>query len=131
MRFVIEKPRTKKGLSYIFKYSILKNAIISKNLDCNVHLVYRTPGRNPENDCSLIEAEYWLPNYKVDYYRFYIRTGVVPSPIRKKVEILFINEVLHKLVDWMIFITNQPDNSTIKSGKFAAFYRNGSLEIIN
>ncbi|WP_018343626.1 hypothetical protein [Cytophaga aurantiaca] len=131
MRFDIEKPKTWKGLSYILKSSVLEDAIISNNLDCNVHLIYWTPQRDNKTDCSLIEAEYWLSNQNVDYARFYIRTGVVPSSDRKKAETLFTEHVLPNLIDWMKHKITLPNNSSISSGMFCAFYKNGNLVIEN
>ncbi|GAB3533044.1 hypothetical protein GCM10027443_17740 [Pontibacter brevis] len=127
MKFEIEKPKTRKGLSYVLKSSFLKDAITSRGLDCNVVLVYRTPGGGNTEDCSLIDAEYWVPNQNVDEYRFYIRAGVVPSTERKKVEAILLDEVLSRLVDWMASELNQPPKSTKLPGKFRASYRNGEL----
>lgn len=131
MIFIVEKQKTWKGLSYVLKSSILKNAIIEKGLDCYVNLVYWTPQHqlSRKNDCSIIEAEYWEPNHNVDYFRFYIRTGVVPSVERKKVELIFINNVLPKLINWMTMKTNQLPIARQNQGMFCAYYRNGQLEI--
>ena len=127
VKFKIEKPKTRKGFSYALKTSYLKTEVESHGLDCNIILVYWTPGGDNTTDCSLIEAEFWVPNQNVDEYRFYIRAGVVPSTERKKAEAILINEVLPNLVEWMAREINQPSNYTKVPGKFSASYRNGEL----
>jgi len=127
MDFYIQKPKTWKGLSYVLKSSILKDEIISREIECNVHLIYWTPQRNNQTDCSIIEAEYWLPNRNVDDGMFYIRTGVVPSSERKKVEISLINELLPKLIDWMEIQVNTAIEATSRLGMFCVFYKEGEL----
>ncbi|BDD03880.1 hypothetical protein [Aureibacter tunicatorum] len=127
MTFDIEKPKTWKGLSYVLKSSILKDEITSRGIECNVHLIYWTPQLNNQTDCSIIEAEYWLPNQNVEHGRFYIRSGVVPSSERKKVETILINEVLPKLIDWVEIQVNTSIEATHRPGMFCAFYKEGEL----
>jgi len=119
VKFEVNKPRTWKGLSYILKSSILQNEITARGLDCNVHLIYRTPQGDNQTDWLLFEAEYWMPNQHVDHCRFYIRTGVVPTSQRKKVVDILNNEVLPKLVDWMEIQICKPQNSTDRGGFYA------------
>lgn len=123
----ISKPKTWKGLSYVLKSSLLINELELNGMDCYVDLNFWTPQQNNRPEWSLIEAEYWLPNSNVDYGRFYIRTGVVPSPDRKVAENIFINEVLLQLVKWMKIQVTIPVNSTNRPGMFYAFYKNGKL----
>lgn len=127
MEFIIDKPKTWKGYAYVFGSSILKNEMITNGIDCYTHLVYWTPQGDNKTNSFLIEAEYWSPNENVPYYRFYIRSGVVPSNIRKEVESIFIAEVLPKLIEWMQKKINEPVNSRIKLRMFCAYYRNGQL----
>lgn len=127
MTFDIEKPKTWKGLSYVLKSSMLKDEIIARGIDCKVHLIYWTPQRNNQTDCSIIEASYWLPNQNVDYTRFYIRSGVVPSRERKKVETIFVHEILPKLINWMENQVKTPIEATNRPGMFCAFYKEGKL----
>lgn len=98
MTFSIEKPKTWKGLSYVLKSSLLKEAIAENELDCNVHLKYWTPGGDSQTGWSILDGHYWLPNRHVDYARFYIRAGVVPSAIRKEVEVKLGSEALPELI---------------------------------
>jgi hypothetical protein len=123
MTFVIKKEKTWKGLSYVLKSSVLKNEIIARGLDCYIYLNYWTPQMNNETAWPLIEAEYLLPNANVDHSRFHIRTGVVPSAERKNAEIILINEVLPRLIEWMTKKINQPVNSTDTEWRFSAFYK--------
>lgn len=127
MTFDIEKPKAWKGLSYVLKSSMLKDEIIARGVDCNVHLIYWTPQRNNQTNYSIIEAEYWLPNQNVDHTRFYIRSGVVPSIDRKKAETILVNEILPKLIDWMENQIKTPIESTNRPGMFCAFYKEGEL----
>lgn len=129
MEFIIEKPKTWKGLSYILKSSILQNAIVSKGLDCYVHLIYMTPQGDNHINCMLINAEYWLPNQNINYCRFYIRTGVVPATERKIVSQILNEEVLPLLLDWMEAQINKPLNSTTLRSGFYAFYKDSKLVI--
>lgn len=129
MTFTVEKPKISKGLSYVLKSSALKDEIDTNELDCNVHLVYWTPQLDNRQNCSLIEAEFWLPNENVPNTRFYIRTGVVPSENRKNAETILKSQVLNPLIDWMKKRMNEPVNSTTKAGWFRTALVDGSLEI--
>lgn len=127
MTFIVEKPKTKKGLSYVLKSSMLKSAIIARGIECYVHLVFWTPRGDNKNDCSIVEAEYWLPNRRVEYPRFYIRSGVVPSIERKEVEIIFVREMLPELVNWMENQVKTPIEAINRPGMFYAIYKEGKV----
>ena len=115
MKFDIEKPKTYKGNSYVLKSSVLKNKIEETGLDCNVHLVYWTP----KSGGSILTAEYWLPNKRIEYDRFYIRSGVVNSEDRKHAAELLENKIIPILIDRIKFIKNESQNSTkVKHGLF-------------
>lgn len=129
MKFEIEKPKTWKGLSYVVKSSWLIDEISSRGIDCNIHLIYWTPQGDNQTNCSIIEAEYWLPNRNVSYPRFYIRSGVVPSKERKKVETIFLNKVLPKLMDWIKVQSELALDSNLRPEMFCAFYKNKKLVI--
>ncbi|MHB1276807.1 MAG: hypothetical protein ACYC1Q_00245 [Bacteroidia bacterium] len=129
MELIIDKPKTWKGLSYVLKSSLLEKVIKDRGLECYVQLHYWTPQGNNKTNCRLIEAEYWDTNENVPYSRFYIRTGVVPSAERKKVEELLMSEVLPKLIVWMERKVNEPINSTQRSGMFCAYYNEGILAV--
>ena len=129
MTFSVNKPDTWKGLSYVLKSSRLKDAIVDAGLDCYVNLRFWTPQQDHKKDCSLIQAEYWLPNPYVHHTRFYIRTGVVPSMERKAAEAVMMAEVIPQLVDWMGKQLAEPLNSRQRPGMFCAYWRDGKLVI--
>jgi len=127
MEFIIEKPKTWKGLSYVLKSSVLKDEMDRHRLDCYVQLVYWTQRKSPEDLWNIIDANYWLPNENVDYSRFYIRTGVVPSSERKKAETLFKDVVLEKLIVWMMSLSTLDIKATKKNTYFSANYKDGEI----
>jgi hypothetical protein len=111
MEFTIDKPKTWKGLSYPLKTSLLKDAVENAQIDSTIHLVYWTPQKHDET-YNILECEFWPANKNFDYYRFYVRAGVVKSKDRKLVETLLKNEVIPKLITFMKNKVSQSDNST-------------------
>ncbi len=127
MELSIEKPKTYKGLSYVLKSSLLKNALEETGLELNVHLVFWTP----QELGPILSAEYWLPNNNVPYDRFYIRAGVVKSEDRKVAQTLMEDVIIPDLVRRIQTIKSLPeDSSKLKSGWFFdANFVDGVLKI--
>lgn len=129
MKFDIEKPKTRKGLSYVLKTSMLKDILDANNIDCNIHLIYWTPRNIPIGE-TILECHYWLPNKNVDYDRFYIRAGTVKSESRKVAEKLMKEQVLPKFIDWILHIKSLPATSTLLENKyFNAVFKNDKVTI--
>lgn len=111
MRFSINKPKIKKGLSYALQTSMLKDAIDETGLDCNIDLIYWMPQKISVGE-TILECFYWLPNENIDYDRFYIRAGTVKSENRKAARELLKEKVIPRFIDWLTKIKSLPSNST-------------------
>ena len=111
MKFDIEKPKLRKGLSYVLQSSMLKNALEETGIDCNIDINYWNPYRIPIGE-TILECFYWLPNENVDYDRFYVRAGTVKSEDRKVAQDLLREKVIPKFLDWFVKIKSLPKNST-------------------
>lgn len=111
MKFEVEKPKIQKGLSYVLKTSMLKDAVDATGLDLNIDLKYWNPYRIPIGE-TILECFYWLPNENVDYDRFYIRAGTVKSENRKTAEILLKEKGIPTFIDWIVKIKSLPLDST-------------------
>lgn len=115
MRFIIEKPKIFKGLCYVLKSSLLKEALEETNLDLNISLNFWTPQKLG----SILSVEYWFPNENVEYDRFYIRAGAIKSENRKRAEELMNKYVIPDLIIRIKKIKNESINSTkFKQGLF-------------
>lgn len=75
----VEKPKLRKGWSYVLKSSLLQEALDQAQIVCHVDLKFWTP----QSGNSVLEAHYWLPNANIDHPRVYLRAGVVPSAERQ------------------------------------------------
>lgn len=111
MRFTIEKPKIRRGLSYALQTSMLKDAIEKTGLDCNIDLIYWTPQTIPDGE-SILQCFYWLPNENIDYDRFYVRAGTVKSENRKVAQEILKEKVFPRFIDWIKKIKSLPLNST-------------------
>jgi hypothetical protein len=111
MRFTTEKPKLQKGLSYVLKTSMLKNAVEATGLDLNIDLIYWNPYRIAIGE-TILECHYWLPNERIDYDRFYIRAGTVKSEHRKTAELRLKEKVIPEFTDWIIKVKSLPFDST-------------------
>ena len=125
----IEKPKLPKGLSYALKTSLLQATLEEAQIDCYVHLNYW----RPQTGCSVLEAEYWLPNQNVPYPRVYIRAGVVPSSHHKAASDAIAKNILPAFTEWLLRILALPENSPVLHSKpyFNAAYDNGEVAITN
>ncbi len=130
MRFIIEKPKLQKGLSYVLQTSILKNAVEAAGIDCNIDLNYWNPYRIPVGE-TILECFYWLPNENVDYDRFYVRAGTVQSENRKIAQELLKEKVIPQFIDWGIKIKLLPANSTLlkHNSYFNAVFKNNAVKL--
>ena len=130
MRFDIEKPKIRKGISYVLQTSILKDAIDAAGIDCNIHLIYWNPYRIPVGE-TILQCLYWLPNENVDYDRFYIRAGTVQSENRKIAQELLKEEAIPKFIDWVMKIKSLPENSTSlkHNSYFNAVFKDNAVKI--
>ncbi len=130
MKFTVEKPKLQKGLSYVLKTSLLKDALEATGLELNIDLIYWNPYRIPNGE-TILECHYWLPNENVDHDRFYIRAGTVKSENRKIAQELLKKEVIPKFVDWIIKIKSLLQNSTALKHNmyFNAVFKNDSVKI--
>lgn len=128
MNLVITKPKIWKELSYPLKSSILQNAMDENGIDCYTILDYWVPQRRRENQpWNLIDAEFWLPNFNVNYPRFFIRAGVVKSQDRKLAEHLLIHTIIPELIDWMKANLEVKEGWTRRPKEFSARYIDGEL----
>jgi hypothetical protein len=130
MRFEIEKPKIRKGLSYALKTSILKDAIDNAGIDYNIHLIYWQTYSIPVGE-TIFECHYLLPNENVDYDRLYIQAGTVKSEDRKNAETLLKEKVIPKFIDWVSKIQSLPDLSTKLKNKlyFNAIFKDNEVAI--
>jgi hypothetical protein len=130
LKLHIDKPKIRKGLSYVMKTSWLTEGLDSIAFDGDVGLNYYTPTLDNITHYMLIRAHYWLPNANVDHDRFYICIGVSQSQKRKELEHIVRNDVIPQLIDWMVEVKNLPYNSPKKAGRcFIADYIEGNLII--
>jgi len=102
----IDKDKIPKGSSFALKSSILLKAFEKSKITTETHLCFIN------NNKILFDAHYWLPNKNVDYFRFYIRTGVVPSNRRKEAKEFLEKEVIPEFIEWAVNLINLPGNST-------------------
>ena len=130
MRFDIDKPKLRKGLSYVLQTSILKDAIEAAGIDCNINLHYWNPYKIPVGE-TILECFYWLPNENVDYDRFYVRAGTVQSENRKIAQELLKIKAIPKFIDWIIKIKSLPANSTSlkHNSYFNAVFRDNEVKL--
>ena len=125
----VEKPKLRKGLSYVLKTSLLQEAIDQARIECHVDLNYWTP----QSGCSVLEAHYWLPNANVDYPRVYVRAGVVPSAERQAALDALRGEGLPAFISWLSRIIALPKGSPKLHSDlyFDATYEDGKIGIIH
>ncbi|UOQ70836.1 hypothetical protein [Hymenobacter cellulosilyticus] len=112
MRFTVQKPPSPKGTGYAMKSSVFQNALLARGIDCNVHLVFSPAKPDPLVGYNVVNCDYWLPNARVEYDRFYLVIGSVPAQEAKAVKLAMENQVLPALLEWIIQIKRLPENST-------------------
>ena len=76
----IEKPKVGKGRSYVLQSSWLVPLVkeINGSREFALSIKYVHP-QNTNGSEWIIWADFWLPNDKVDHYRFYITPGFSKS----------------------------------------------------
>ena len=123
----VEKPKLRKGLSYVLKTSLLQETLDQAQIDCHVDLNYWTP----QSGCSVLEAHYWLPNANVDHPRVYVRAGVVPSAERQAALDALRGVGLPAFMSWLSRIIALPKGSPKLQGDlhFDASYGDGEIAI--
>lgn len=129
MRFTIDKPKIKKGLSYALQTSMLKDAIDETGLDCNIDLHYWMTEKIPIGE-TILQCFYWLPNENIDYDRFYVRAGTVNSENRKMAQELLKEKVIPRFIDWLTKIKSLPlDSTKLKHNMyFNAVFKNNDIK---
>ncbi|WP_221393475.1 hypothetical protein [Dyadobacter sp. NIV53] len=126
---IIDKPKIRKGYSYVLQSSVLQKAIADSKLYTSVHLKYWTPNNNENVDWLLIRGEYWFPNQQVSYPRFFIEIAAVPVNLKQQAAFVVQTAVISKLINWMVQQEQLELRSTILEPYFRAVLTNGSLII--
>jgi hypothetical protein len=85
MELNIEKPKVRKGLSYVLKSSMLKKAMESNHINIPAFITYWTPGKIPYGE-NIFECNIRRKDKMVDYDQLIIRAGTVESKHRKSAE---------------------------------------------
>lgn len=111
MNFDIEKPKTKKGLSYVLQSSAITEVFEKLGLDFNVIIRYWTPHKI-DTPCYIFECELWLPNQNVNFERYYITIAAVKTEYKLPSKLLIEQEVMPQFIAWLENIIQLPDNST-------------------
>jgi hypothetical protein len=112
VNLIIEKPKLRKGLSYVQKSSIIGDVISAGKIDVPVYLTFFIPQHFNPTDTSVFEAEFVPVSIGGRESRFHIRIGVVVSADRKQVGQLFLENVLKPFSDFMQYQLSKPANST-------------------
>ncbi|MBF9255759.1 hypothetical protein I2I11_20845 [Pontibacter sp. 172403-2] len=130
MKLIIEKPKTKRGMSYALQTSLLKEVLEDLQVDNEVLLKYWTPNHFHDG-YPIFSCELWLPNQRVNYERYYIQVCPVKSEDKKIVEDLLKQKVLPEFITWLRKIVALPDNSThFNQGiYFKAFFNNNQVAL--
>jgi len=123
----ISKAKIPKNCGYVLSSNQLDRLLTENNITIHTDLIYhysRIPG-------DLLYAYYWFPNDHVPYYRIYIQSGTVLSCDVKSAKKAVSEVVLPELMEWLKYILNLPENSTLfnKCPTFSATLENGELSI--
>ncbi len=108
----IEKPKTRKGLSYIIKTSVIDNALSQRKIEATFYLNFFTPQHFNPTNTSVFEAEFVPKSVGGDQDRFHIRIGVVSASERKIVEQLFLEKALEPFLNFVEHQMAKSRNST-------------------
>lgn len=92
----VQKPKLRRGLSYVLKTSMLEAAMTSAGLECHTVLNYWVP----QSGHSVLYATFWLPNQFEDDTRLFIRAGVVAADERAAAAEALARDVLPALMNW-------------------------------
>ena len=130
MNVTIEKPKIRKGLSYVLQTSSLTNALEELHLDIEVIVKYRFYISSGD-DYDLINCTLWLPNQRVNYTRYYIEVLAVKTEDKPVIVELINQKILPAFIAWMKKVTALPDDSTILRQRvfFSAVYKNKQFHI--
>lgn len=118
MSFNIEKPKLRKGLSYVLKSSIVESAITELKIGVPVYLTFFIPQHFNPDDTSVFEAEFIPDSVGGVKGRFQIRIGVVSVAERKQVEQLFLDKILGPFSNFLEYQMAKPRNSTDRGRGF-------------
>jgi len=111
----IEKQKLPKGMSYPLKSSVLKTALDQAGITTDTVLLFAP-------DHMYFEAFFWPPNERIDYERFYIRTGALSAREGGRARELMQRQVILDFLAWAKVLLAKPLNSPIRQ-KQAHFFR--------
>jgi hypothetical protein len=100
MKLTIEKPKTKREMSYALQSSLLKEVLEDVKIDIDVLLKYWTPNYFYDG-YPIFSCELWPPNPRVKFERYYIEVCPVKSEDKKLVEELLKQYVLPEFITWL------------------------------
>ena len=124
MAIAINKSKLPKGLIYPFKTSLLEKVISENGIDPYIDLQYWTP----QSGNYVFEGEFWFPNERVDYPRFFIRIASVKSENRKLISQLLEKELLDKIAPWIEANLELDHHSGHNATSLRARFEEGKLQ---
>lgn len=127
VKFDVEKPKTRKGLSYILKSSIVESAMVGRTREIPVYLTFFTPQHFNPTDTSVFEAEYVPATIGGAEDRFHIRIGAVAGADRKQAEQLFLDQAMEPFVKFVEYQVEKTHNSTYSGRGFYVRWVNQEL----
>ena len=121
----IEKEKLRDGYCYVLRTKQLEELLLCNGIETHVDLLYYFS----QNNWSVFNAHYWLPNKNVPYCRLYVRSYSVQKKDSFKAKSLMQEIVLPEFILWVKCILRLPENSTLfNSGSyFNATYRSGDI----
>jgi hypothetical protein len=104
---LIEKEPLPKGASFVLRSSSVEDALRSAGISVQTSLRH-------VNSRIFFDAYFWPPNPNVAHERFYIRAGVVPSPMAREAREFVETSVLPQFIAWASDILSLPYNSPVR-----------------
>lgn len=130
MELHVTKPKVQKGLSYVLKTSMLKDAMELNNIDIPTFITYGVSFKIPDFE-NVFECAFRKKDKSFDHDQLQINIRTVESKNRKNAEELIMQKVIPKFIEWVKRIEALPANSShfrIVMG-FHAYYKEGEVEI--
>jgi hypothetical protein len=103
----IDKDKIPKGTSFVLKSSTFDEALQSASITTDTHLKHT-------NNSRILFAASFSPNPDVDYERFYVSAGIVPSTVATAARQFVASQVIPQFIAWASGILAEPPNSPIR-----------------